>query len=437
MTDSTRSNLKIRLDHVTRVEGHGSIVVNVSTGQIEECRWEVTEAPRFFEAMVKGRKWDEIHHITSRICGICSIGHTLASLKATESAMGICVSEQTARLRTLALHAENLQSHILHVGYLVLPDLLGAGSVIPLAESHPEELKTVIRIHRIANELSNLVCGRTTHPQRLVPGGFAKYPLFSELTAIREKLVSALADLTKIADLISTVSVRLPSFSRETAYVALTSAHEYPFYDGQIGSSDGGTWGPGQYEEIANEFCIPHSTAKYTRHNRESYMVGALARFNLNAERLSPAARAVAEFLGLAPVCYNSFMNNIAQLVECVHSVVESIRIIDSFLEHGLLIEDPAPIRIQAGRGASAIEVPRGILFHDYTYDDAGRCTAANFVIPTNQNHNNIQKDMEAVLPSLLDKPEKEIELGLEMLVRAYDPCISCSVHLLKVRFTG
>ncbi len=246
MTDLPTSNLKIRFDHVTRVEGHGSIVVNISTGKIEDCRWEVTEAPRFFEAMVRGRKWNEIHHITSRICGICSIGHTLASLKATESAMGIRVSDQTVRLRKLALHAETLQSHILHVGYLVLPDLLGAGSVIPLAESHPEELKRVIRIHRTANELSNLICGRTTHPQRLVPGGFGKYPDPAELVQMREKLTKALSDLKTVAGFVASVSSGLPSFSRETEYIALKSGHGYPFYDGRIGSSDGGTWGPGE-----------------------------------------------------------------------------------------------------------------------------------------------------------------------------------------------
>ena len=167
-------NLNIEVHHVTRVEGHGNIYVNVKNGVIEKCEWNVSEAPRFFEAMVVGRQWNELHHITSRICGICSIGHTLASLRATEAAMGITISDQDLKLRKLALHAENLQSHILHLGFLVLPDLLGVGSVIPLAASNPEEVTTVLQLHRLANEMSNLLCGRTTHPQRLIPGGFSK-----------------------------------------------------------------------------------------------------------------------------------------------------------------------------------------------------------------------------------------------------------------------
>ena len=175
------SNIDVEVHHITRVEGHGNINVNIKNGLIEKCEWSIPEAPRFFEAMVVGRSWNELHHITSRICGICSIGHTLASLKATESAIGITISEQDLKLRKLALHAENLQSHILHLGFLVLPDLMGVGSVIPLASTNLPEVKIVLQLHRTANEMSNLLCGRTTHPQRLIPGGFSKIPSMKEL----------------------------------------------------------------------------------------------------------------------------------------------------------------------------------------------------------------------------------------------------------------
>src|SRR3990170_2465470 len=198
-------NLDLEVHHVTRVEGHGNIYVNVRKGVIEKCEWNIPEAPRFFEAMVLGRQWNELHHITSRICGICSIGHTLASLRATESAMGIPISDQDLKLRKLALHAENLQSHILHLGFLVLPDLMGVGSVIPLASSNPDEVKTVLRLHRNANEMSNMVCGRTTHPQRLIPGGFSKIPSIKELTALREKLQASVPDLQTVAKLVKSL----------------------------------------------------------------------------------------------------------------------------------------------------------------------------------------------------------------------------------------
>ncbi len=431
-------NMNIDVHYVTRVEGHGNIHVNVKDGIIEKCEWAVPEAPRFFEAMVVGRPYTELHHITSRICGICSIGHTLASLKATEAAMGIKISEQDLKLRKLALHAENLQSHILHLGFLVLPDLLGVGSVIPLASSNPNEVKTVLRLHRQANAMSNLLCGRTTHPQRLIPGGFTKIPSMKELTALRQILKDAVPDLQAVAGLIKTLAPKLPDFARETEFIGLTSTDEYALYDGVLGSTDTGTAPVNDYLSYTNEYIVPISTAKRAKHNRASYMVGALARFNLNYDKLSPLAKQTAEMFGLKPVCHNPFMNNIAQLVEVVHSVEDSIKLIDEIEEAGLESQYEYKLpsdKVKAGRGVGAVEVPRGILFHDYTYNNKGICTQANCIIPTNQNHANIELDMQALLPKILDKTEKEIELALEMLVRAYDPCISCSTHYVKVHF--
>src|SRR5512136_1969640 len=211
-------NLDVVVHHVTRVEGHGNIYVNVKKGIIEKCEWNIPEAPRFFEAMVVGRSWNELHHITSRICGICSIGHTLASLKATESALGITISEQDLKLRKLALHAENLQSHILHLGFLVLPDLMNVGSVIPLASTNLAEVKIVLQLHRTANEMSNLLCGRTTHPQRLIPGGFSKIPSMKELSVIRRKLQDSVSNLQAVAGLFKSLAGNFPNFERETEF---------------------------------------------------------------------------------------------------------------------------------------------------------------------------------------------------------------------------
>jgi coenzyme F420-reducing hydrogenase alpha subunit len=420
----------ISINHVTRVEGHGNIYVKIRDGKVEGCQWQVTEAPRFFEAMLRGRKWDEVAHITSRICGICSIGHTLASLKASESAMGVSISEQTEKLRKVLLHAENMQSHILHLGYLVLPDLLGVPSVIPLASTHREAFLTVVRLHRLANEMSDLLGGRTTHPQRPVVGGFAKWPAPAELEGLRKRLQDCFKDLEAIAALLRELKGRLPSFERQTEYIALTHPKEYALYDGDIGSTDGGSWPVDQYKKVTNEYLVPQSTAKFTRHKRDSYMVGALARLNLNYGQLTPKAKATSESLGLRPVSFNPFMNNVAQLVELVHSVEDSLRLLDELLGTGIKAEKPV-VKVKAGRGTGSVEVPRGILFHEYEYNKDGECVWANCIIPTNQNHANIQKDMEALVPEIKDKPKEQIELTLEMLVRAYDPCISCSTHCI------
>jgi len=429
------SALDIHVHHLTRVEGHGNIVVRASDGRVEKAEWQVPEAPRFFEAMVRGRSFEDIQTIVSRICGICSCSHSLASTRAVESALGVSVSEQTEKLRLLLLYGEQIESHVLHVGYLVAPDLLGQKSVVPLARTHPELLRTVIRLHRLGNEMMELIGGRMTHPVSLRPGGFGRVPTEAQLGELKRKLSAAVPDLRALAEALAGLADRLPDFSRPTEYIALTGAGYYTFYHGSIGSTDTDETVPvEQFESVANEYVSPQSTAKWTRWHRESYAVGALARFNLNAPHLLPLARETAASLGLEQGCCNPYMNSVAQVVECCQVVEHSLQLLDELLGAGLKEERPqaAP---RAGEGVGCCEAPRGILFHRYAFDDRGRCTSANICIPTNQNHGNIQKDIEALVPQVMDRDPDEVRLMLEMLVRAYDPCISCSTHYMQVRF--
>ncbi len=441
-------NAHIHVHHITRVEGHGNIVVNVKDGTIEQCEWQVPEAPRFFEAMVRGRHYSEVARITSRICGICSVGHTLASLKATEAALGIEVSEQTMLLRRILKHAENYDSHVLHVYFLVAPDLVGAPSVFPLAASHTDVVKRALRMKRLGHEWGSCIGGRTTHPTRAIVGGFSALP--GGATSVREgetilkelkdRLLAVVPDAVETFKLLCDLTGNIPAFKRPTEYVGLVDDVEYGLYDGRIGClmPDGSRElvDVSDYRSATNEYVVEQSTAKYAKHNMASYMAGALARINLNYDMLHPEARKLAEGLGFSTPCFNPYMNSVAQFIEAVHSVYVSVGYIDELLEKGLKDEKPAePTRF--GRGAGATEVPRGILFHEYAYDEDGFCTMGNCIIPTNQNHGNIQQDFEKLVPELLEagKPEADMELALEMLVRAYDPCISCSTHYLDVAF--
>ncbi len=441
-------NAKINVHHLTRVEGHGNIVVNVTNGTVETCQWQVPEAPRFFEAMVRGRHYSEVARITSRICGICSVGHTLASLKATEAALGIEISEQTDLLRRILKHAENFDSHVLHVYFLVAPDLLGVPSVFPLVPTHGEVVKRALRMKRLGHEWGSCIGGRTTHPTRAIVGGFASLPggartvreAEANLRELKDKLLACVPDAVETYKTLLSLAGGIPPFTRQTEYVALVDDKEYGLYDGKIGCRmpDGAQEliDVADYRSVTNEYVVDQSTAKYAKHNMASYMAGALARFNNSHDQLHPEARKLAVGLGLKPLCFNPYMNSIAQFVECVHSVFKTVEYIDVLLTKGLKDEKPAtPTRF--ARGAAATEVPRGILFHEYAYDPAGFCTMGNCIIPTGQNHANIQQDFNALVPELVaaNKSEKEMELGLEMLVRAYDPCISCSTHYLDVTF--
>jgi sulfhydrogenase subunit alpha len=423
---------KIDVHYITRVEGHGDIVLNAVDGKIEELKWKVTEAPRFFEAMLRGRNYNDVPLIASRICGICSIAHTICSVKAVESAFGINPTEQTVILRRLLNNAEYLESHVLHTLFLAAPDYLGVPSVFPLVETHKDIVVMALRLKKLAYNLAEIIAGRKTHPLGCVVGGFSIIPNLNELKAIQKRFEAARSDLETIVKLFQTLKIF--EFKRETEYIALKDSRDYALVSGDIASSDSQTLPVSSYLAVTNEFCVPWSTAKYTRHKRDSYMVGALSRFNLNHKQLLPQAKQVAAELGLRAPVYNPYMITVAQLVEIVHVVEDSINIIDHLSSTGLREEVPI-VKLKGGRGVGAVEAPRGLLIHDYTFDDKGVLTRANCVIPTNQNHNNIQKDMEALVPGILNLSEDEIRLKLEMLVRSYDPCISCSTHALKVAF--
>ena len=428
------TNMNIKVHHVTRIEGHGNIILNVKDGKVNEVKWEVIESPRFFEAMMRGLSYSDVNYVSPRICGICSVAHATASIEATEAAFGVELSEQTILLRKLLFDAETLQSHVLHDYFLIAPDFFGVGSVFPLVETHPDIVLRALRLKKFANDWADLLCGRKTHPLSYVAGGFTKLPEISQLKWLKEKLAETMKDLDITVELFKTL--KIPDFTRETEYISLTKPDEYAFIGGVIASSDTGTTPINNYLEITNEFCVPWSTAKFTKHNRDSYQVGALARFNNNHNQLHPKAKKVAKELGLKALCHNPFMISIAQLAESVHVVENSLMLIDKIISRGIKPEKPS-VKPKAGRGVGAVEAPRGILFHDYTFDDKGILLSANCIIPTNQNHNSIQKDFEALVPKIIDRPQEEVRQMLEMLVRAYDPCVSCSTHLLEVKFTN
>ncbi len=432
------NSMKISVHHITRVEGHGNIVVNASNGKVEKVEWQVPEAPRFFEAMVRGHSYQDIQLIVSRICGICSITHSLAATKAVENALELEVSEQADSIRILMHLAEQLQSHVLHVGYLAAPDFFGVPSVVPLAAKAPDAVKTVIRLHRLANEWATLIGGRATHPVTLTPGGLTMIPTERQLRDLQQRLKDSVKDLLAVVDVVLSVADKIPNFERPTEYVALRQdqPRAYTFYHGEIASTDyKGTVAINDWKTVANEFVVDQSTSKWCKWHRDAYAVGALARFNLNADLLSPLAKQVAAKFGLRQGCCNPYMNTVAQLVEAAHVVEDTIQRIDALLTKGLKEENVKAKVKKAGKASGCVEAPRGILFHEYEFDKKGLCVAADICIPTGQNHANIQKDFEALVPKILHEGQDAVRQKLEMLVRSYDPCISCSTHALEVEF--
>jgi coenzyme F420-reducing hydrogenase alpha subunit len=429
-----KKELNIKVKELTRVEGHGNIVVDVKKGLVKEVRLEIVESPRFFEMMIKGRRYDEVQHIMARICGICATSHSSAALKAIEAAMSIRITPQTKLLRKLAFTGEVLQSHMLHLFFLVLPDYFGVQSVVPLMKSNPELIKAALELKRVSTEICTVTGGRPVHPISLAPGGMLHIPKPEELKILRGSIEKSFTPLRSILQFFK--SVPLPDFTSPRELIALKKRGEYSFYDGVATSNKKYRIPAKEYADKIKEFVVPYSTAKQARSPKGTFMVGAMARVNNNFRNLLPQAKKAAKEAGVTAPLENPFLNNIAQLIECFHLFEEAVSLIDTALEKGLKKEPLIKPKPKAsGRGVGMVEAPRGTLFHDYTVDAGGIITEANCIIPTATNTHSIEEDMKQFVPTILDKPKAEIQSAVETLVRAYDPCISCSTHIMDVTF--
>jgi sulfhydrogenase subunit alpha len=425
----------IVIDRVCRVEGHGGITVNIKDGKAAEVKMDVFEGARFFEPLVVGRTYSEVAPILMRICAICSATHTVASLMAVENAFGVGVSGQTRLLRELLVQGGNIESHALHLFCLVIPDFLNYPSAVALASDYPQEVKMGLELKKLGNAIQETIGGRAIHPVNAVVGGFGRVPTPEQLVDLKKQLKKGLEQGLVTFDLVS--SLEMPDFCiSPNTYAALScDGRRYSLFGDKIALSTGDSKQIGAYKDICNEKVVAHSHAKHSRLNGEPFMVGALARIVLNGKKLSGEARKAEKKLGLDWLSGNLLHNNAAQAIELVYSIERAIEIIDELLAAGIEQEKPAQVTTKAGTGTGAVEAPRGTLYHSYSFDEAGRLTEADVITPTAQNLANIEKDLRASVENLIAEPKESIATKLEMVVRAYDPCISCAVHLVEVNF--
>lgn len=425
----------IVIDHICRVEGHGGITVGIKDGKVAEVNMDIFEGPRFFEPLVIGRAYDEVSPILMRICAICSGTHTVASLRAVENAFGITVSQQTHLLRELLVQGGNIQSHALHLFCLSIPDFMNYPSAIALASDHAQEVKMGLELKKLGNTIQEAIGGRAIHPVNATIGGFGRLPTREMLFDLKEQLKRGLEQGLVTVDLVS--GLQIPDFCvSPNIYAALSSnEHGYSLFGDKIAFSTGDTKDIKAYKEICNEGVVEHSHAKQSWFNGKPFAVGALARIVLNGEKLSGEAEKSRVQLGLDTVSDNMLYNNAAQAVEMIYSIERSIEIIDELLGVGISEEKPLEVSARAGTGVGAVEAPRGTLYHSYSFDEAGRLTEADVITPTAQNLANIEKDLRVAVENLMDEPKELLSSKLEMVVRAYDPCISCAVHLVEVNF--
>jgi sulfhydrogenase subunit alpha len=424
----------ISIPHLGRVEGHGGVEVEIDNGKVKRVNMDIFEGSRFYEVLIVGKKFTEVSSIVSRVCGICSAGHTLTSQMATENALGIKVTQRTEFLRGLLLHGEGIESHALHLGCLVLPDLLGYDGPLAMAKDYPGEVTIALNLKKLGNQIQDLIGGRAIHPINALVGGFGKIPTKTELEKLYVELEKGLAYCDALVNLFA--KLKLPEYTTHTGvYAALEPKEQrYSYLGDVILTSDGIRRPISEFRNICHEKVVSHSTAKQSLYNSKPFMVGALARVNLNWKYLTGKAKEAQEKLMPNLPSHNTMHNNSAQMIELVHSIERSQQLIKFLFEEGFGHEEPLKYEIHAGNGVGAIEVPRGTLYHYYEFDNTGKIVDADIITPTAQNLANVEKDMRGAIETLINEPVETMRNSLEHIARAYDPCISCATHLVKIK---
>ncbi len=419
----------IVVDVLARVEGEGALEVHLRDGLVADVKLRIPEPPRLFEALLVGRRHDEAPDITARICGICPVAYQMSAVHAMEAAFGVSVPAPVRALRRLLYCGEWIESHALHIYLLHAPDFLGYEGAVEMAQDHAHLVQRGLALKKVGNDVMIVVGGREIHPVNVRVGGFHKAPAKAAIAALADPL--ARARDAALETLRWTAGFDFPDLESPYEFLSLCHPSEYPMNEGEVRTSGGLSFPVARFEEHVAEEQVPHSHALHAvLRGRGAYLVGPLARYALNADRLSPLAREAAREVSLERVCRNPFRSILVRGVELVHACDEALRLVAAY-------EPPEPPAVavtpRAGTGAAATEAPRGLLYHRYDLDASGVIRKARIVPPTSQNQKSIEADVGRLVPAHINDPHPELTLLCERAVRNHDPCISCATHFLKL----
>jgi len=420
----------IKVNYLARVEGEGAFKVVVRDGVVTSAELSIFEPPRFFEAFLRGRAFSEAPDITARICGICPVAYQMSAVHAMENALGVTVDGPLRALRRLLYCGEWIESHTLHVYMLHAPDFLGYEGAIDMARDHGDAVRRGLGLKKAGNDIVNFVGGREIHPINVRVGGFYRVPRRRELAPLAETLERAREAALETVRWVG--GFEFPDRERDYTYVALRHPDEYPFNEGHIVSSRGLNITASDYDRHFEEIHVERSTALQSRmrDGGGSYLVGPLARYNLNFDRLSPSVQDAARAAGLGATCANPYQSIVVRAVEVLHACEEALRIIAAYEEPD---SQAVPVEPRAGVGYGATEAPRGLLYHRYRLEADGTIAEARIVPPTSQNQASIEEDLASYVGGFLDLPDEALRNRCEQTVRNYDPCISCATHFLRL----
>lgn len=440
---------------MTRVEGHGNVIISVEDGKLSGVKLNIVESPRFFEKLLQGKPAEEAPRISQRICGICFTAHHLASVKAVEAAWRVEVPEAARRLRELLNLAGIITSHTLHSGFLALPDFLELPAekrhVFGLKELNPKLLEMVLSIYNYGLALTEVLGGKRVHVVTAIPGGMLKNVSREEVERLLSLASTAMVSIRGIAGWFMDIfeeKAELINYPLKAKYcMGMVKNGFYELYDGRIRVLDQRgdyfcEFESSEYLEYLAERVSPHSYVKLPYLRKVGFpegiqRVGPVARLAVVDRTLGGLASELVEryyrFFGKAPS--NMMAYNAARLIEIAHAVEASKTLLEEALFKSGRIRVEAKER--AGEGVGIIEAPRGVLIHHYKTDEHGMIRQANIITPTVFNAPSIEQDLtvmaESNLQKILGSGREEAFWKMEVLVRAYDPCISCATHAIEI----
>jgi coenzyme F420-reducing hydrogenase alpha subunit len=419
--------MKIKIDHIAKIEGHAGFTADIVDGDITQARLSVLEGARLLEGILRSRKYYEASPITARICGVCPVVHTLTSLKALENAFETEISNQTILLRKLLMLGQMINSHALHIFFFSLSDFFGIKNDLDLIKKYPEKTKAAVAIRDFGNKIIEIIGGRSIHPITPAVGGFTKLPDTRQIEKIGEMAKIILPSAVKLANFFT--KLNYPQFERTTDFISLSSPNEYAIYEQEI-TINGLSKEPNveSFMHRIKEFQVSEDAVKRTEIDSKPYMVGAITRINNNHEKLNLKAEKALRSSGIKLPSYNPFHNILAQAVEIVHCIEEAIMLTKG---KKIIRAEKNPAKIRQGRGSAAIEAPRGTLFYFYEAGADGLIENCNIITPTAQNLARLEEDLAIWLPQLEKRGvnEEQIKDNIRMLIRAYDPCLTCATH--------
>ncbi len=425
------SERTVQVNYVARVEGEGSLRIRLKERSVEEVELRIFEPPRFFEAMLQGRAASEAPDITARICGICPVAYQMSACHAVERAYGLTVGGALRELRRLLYCGEWIESHALHIYLLHAPDFLGYPDAVRMARDHREAVETGLALKKAGNTVMALLGGREVHPVNVRIGGFYRVPSREELATLLPVLERA--RLAAEATVRFAAGLPFPRTEEDYEFVALRHPSEYPMNEGDVVSNRGLAISQERFEEAFEEVQVPHSTALHARRKGGGpYLVGPMARYSLNRDRLPPGARKLADEVGLEGVIRNPYRSIVVRAVEVYAACEEALRIVHTYAPPARPYLD-LPQGFAGGIGAAVTEAPRGILYHRYRIDRDGLLKEARIVPPTSQNQARIEEDLRHLVERSLEMADPALADACERAVRNHDPCISCATHFLDL----